>query len=136
MRGQHPLVERYLGALEYRADDVSEEILTAMGKDSGIRVVGRNSARQLRNRDIGERAVHRELGAVLLITGKYQESAGDSIVLSAQLDDSLAGDEVWSDTFRWAPGNRRSLADSIARAMTAALHGRYAGRIVAKSRKV
>jgi TolB-like protein len=77
-------------ALEYRADGISDEILTALGKVPGIRVVGRNAARRYRDRDIEERAVQRELGAALLITGTYQERGG-RIVVSAQLNDSVAG---------------------------------------------
>jgi eukaryotic-like serine/threonine-protein kinase len=115
-------------ALEYRADGISDEILTALGKVPGIRVVGRNAARRYRDRDIEERAVQRELGAALLITGTYEERGG-RIVVSAQLNDSVAGGELAAGSFEIAPGDFRSLADSIARVVAVALHGRYASRI-------
>jgi len=115
-------------ALDSRAEGISDEILTAMGKVPGIQIVGRNWARRYRNRDVQERAVQRELGAALLVTGTYAER-GARIVVSAQLNDTLAGSELWSDSFESSPGNFRSLADSIAREMADALHARYAGRI-------
>ena len=115
-------------ALEPRADGISDEILTAMGKVPGIQIVGRNAARRYREREVEERVVQRELGAVFLLTGTYQESGGH-IVVSAQLDDSVSGRELWSDSFKSEPGDFRSLADSIARLMAVALHARYSGRI-------
>jgi eukaryotic-like serine/threonine-protein kinase len=115
-------------ALDSRAEGISDEILTAMGKVPGIQIVGRNWARRYRNRDVQEEAVQRELGAALLITGAYEER-GARIVVKAQLNDPLAGGELWSDSFERSPGNFRSLADSIARVMAVALHARYAGRI-------
>ena len=115
-------------ALDYRADGITDEILTAMGKVPGIQIVNRNAARRFRGRDVEERVIQRELGAVFLITGKYEERGG-RILVSAQLDDSLSGRELWADAFESAPADFRSLADSIARLMAVALHARYAARI-------
>ena len=121
-------------ALEYRADGISDEILTAMGKVPGIRVVSRNAARRYRQRDVDERAVQRELGVAFLVTGTYQERGG-RIVVSAQLNDSMARGEVWADSFESAPGDFRSLADSIARVVAVTLHARYSGRIGEPTRR-
>ena len=115
-------------ALEYRADGISDEILTAMGKVPGIRIVGRTAVGRYRDRDVEQRVVQRELGAVLLMTGTYHERGG-RIVVSAQLNDSVVGREVWADSVESAPGDSRSLADSIAHLVAVALHARYAGRI-------
>jgi serine/threonine-protein kinase len=115
-------------AIEYRADGISDEILTAMGKVPGIRIVGRNEARRYRERDVEERAVQSVLGAVFLLTGTYQERDG-RIAVSAQLNDSMARSELWQGSFESATGDFRSLADSIARVVAVALHARYAGRI-------
>lgn len=115
-------------ALEYRADGISDEILTALGKVPGIRVVGRNAARRFSGSDVDERDVQRELGAMFLITGTYEARGGRSVV-SAQLDDSLAGGEVWSGSTESASGDIRPLADSIARIMAGVLHRRYSSRV-------
>jgi serine/threonine-protein kinase len=115
-------------ALDYRADGISDEILTALGKVPGLQIVGRNAARRHRDRDVEERAVQRELGAVFLMTGTYQERGG-RIVILAQLNDSVAGGELWAGSFESAPEDFRSLADSIARVVALALHARYAARI-------
>jgi len=115
-------------ALEYRADGIGDEILTFMGKVPGIRVVGRYAARRYRERDVEERAVQRELGAVFLLTGTYREREG-RIVITAQLHDSLAGGELWAGSFESAAGDLRSLTNRIARVLADTLHARYSGRI-------
>ena len=66
-------------ALESRADGIADEILTAMGKVPGIQIVGRNAARRYREREVEERAVQRELGALFLITGTYQQRGDPSL---------------------------------------------------------
>jgi serine/threonine-protein kinase len=115
-------------ALESRADGISDEILTVMGKVSGIRIVGRAAARRYKGRDVEERAVQSELGAASLLTGTYQEHGG-RIVVSAQLHDSAAVGELWGDSFESASGDLRSLADSIARVVALTLHARYRARV-------
>ena len=113
-------------AVEYRAGGISDEILTAMGKVQGIRIVGRDAARRYRDSGVELRAVERKLGAAFLVTGTYQER-GDSIVVTVQLNEATG--ELWADSFESARGGFRSLADSIARAMAVALQARYPGRI-------
>ena len=115
-------------ALEYRADGVSEDILTALGKVPGIRVVNRNAARRYKDRDIEEQAVQRELGAVLLITGTYREREG-RIAIKPQLTDSVARGELLADSYEGAAGEYRSLINSIARVLADTLRARYPGRI-------
>ena len=115
-------------SLEYRADGISEEILTAMGKVPGIRIVGRNAGRRYKDRDIDERAVQRELGAVFLMTGTYQERGG-RIIVSAAVSDSITHGELWAATLQSALADFRSLPDSIARVVAGLLHQRYAGSI-------
>ena len=114
--------------LEYRADGISEDILTAMGKVPGIRVVNRNAARLYRNRDVEELAVQRELGAVLLITGTYEERDG-RITVRAHLNDSVAGGELLAGSFPSAAGDYRSLTNGIARVLIDTLRAHYPGRI-------
>jgi hypothetical protein len=99
-----------------------------MGKVPGIRIVGRNAGRRYKDRDIDERAVQRELGAVFLMTGTYQERGG-RIIVSAAVSDSITHGELWAATLQSALADFRSLPDSIARVVAGLLHQRYAGRI-------
>jgi eukaryotic-like serine/threonine-protein kinase len=115
-------------ALEHRADSFSDKILTAMGHVPGIRIVGRNASLRYKDRNIDEQVVERELGAVFLITGTYQERDG-RITVSAQVNDSITRGELWSDTFEVSTEWRRWLPDSIARVVAEQLHARYAGRV-------
>ena len=115
-------------ALDHRADGISEDILTAMGKVPGIRVVNRNAARLYRGRDVEELAVQRELGAVFLITGAYEEREG-RIVANVQLNDSVVRGELLGDGYGDAAGNYRSLTNRIARVLIDTLRAHYPGRI-------
>ena len=115
-------------AIDYRADGISREILTAMGKVPGIRIVGRNAARRYTRRDIEEGVARRELGAAFLVTGTYEERGGH-IVVSTQLSDLVAGRERWGSSFESAPSDLRSLPDSIARIMADTLHALYGARV-------
>jgi TolB-like protein/Tfp pilus assembly protein PilF len=115
-------------ALEYRAEGISDDILNAIGKVPGIRIVERNAGRRYKDREIDERAVQRELGAVFLMTGTYLEQGG-RIIVSAQVSDSITHGELWGDTFERASADLRWMPDSIARVIAAQLHARYAGRI-------
>jgi len=113
--------------LEYSAEGINDEILTALGKVSGIQIVGRNAGHRYKGGDIDELAVQRELGAVFLITGTYQARDG-RITVSAQISDSITHGELWSDTFV-ASTDWRWLPDTIARLVAGKLQARYAGRI-------
>jgi len=115
-------------ALAYRAGGISDEILTAMGKVPGIRIVSRNAAGRYRDHDIDERAVLRELGAEFLMTGTYEER-GARIIVSARLGDSLTRAGLWAGSFESAPEDFRSIPDSLARVLASALHARYPDRV-------
>jgi len=116
-------------ALDYRADGISDEILTGMGKVPGIEIVGRNAARHYKDRDVvDERAVEREIGARFLVTGTYRQSGG-RLIVSAQLNDSTRRGELWAGSFEGALTDLGSLSDDIARAIADTLHRRYRGRL-------
>ena len=115
-------------ALEYRAEGMSDEILTAMSKVAGIQIVGRNAARRYKGIDvIDERAVERELGARFLVTGTYSQANG-RLVVSVQLNDSLTHGELWAGSFNRETVDFGAVTDSIARGIVDTLRARFAGR--------
>ena len=123
-------------ALEYRADGISDEILTAMGKVPGIQITGRTAAYRYKNqRDVEVQTVARALGARFIVTGTLRESAG-RMVVSAQLNDSLTRAEVWSDTFNRDPKDFASVSADIVRTITDTLRARVGGAFDKKTTKV
>ncbi|MGH7616978.1 MAG: protein kinase domain-containing protein [Gemmatimonadaceae bacterium] len=121
--------------LEYRADGISDELLTAMGKVRGVRVTGRTEAERYKGKiGLDRKTVERDLGARLLVTGTVRESGG-RLVVSAQLNDSTVPSEIWSDTFERDSKSLGSVTDDIARVITDTLRARFGSRIGARSRE-
>jgi TolB-like protein/DNA-binding SARP family transcriptional activator/Tfp pilus assembly protein PilF len=115
--------------LGYRADGMTDEILTALGNVHGLRVVGRNAARRYKGGGIiDERAVSRELGARILLTGTYQQAA-NRVSISIQLTDSVTHAELWSTMFSGDAFDLPGVTNDIARAIIDTLHARFS-RIV------
>jgi TolB-like protein/DNA-binding SARP family transcriptional activator/Tfp pilus assembly protein PilF len=111
----------------YRADGMTDEILTAMSRVPGIQIVGRNAARRYKGRDIiDERSVERDLGARILLTGKYQQ-AGNRVRISIQLNDSMTHAELWSTAFDRDAFDLGGVTNDIARAITDTLRSRFSG---------
>jgi len=123
-------------ALEYRADGISDEILTAIGKTPGIQVTGRTAAYRYKDRrDVDVQSVERALGARFLVTGTLRESGG-RLVVSAQLNDSMTRGELWSDTFNRDPKDFGSVSDDIARTITETLRSRLGGDFAKQASKI
>ena len=86
-------------ALDYRPEEMPDEMLNAVRRVPGIWIVGRNAARRYKDRDtVDERTVERELGVRFLVTGTYQQSGG-RLIVSAQLNDSMTRGELWAGSF-------------------------------------
>jgi TolB-like protein/tRNA A-37 threonylcarbamoyl transferase component Bud32 len=107
---------------EYLADGIRDEVATAMGKVSGVRIIGRSAAFQYRGRrDIDVRQAGRALGARYLLQGSLREGAG-RLSISAQLSDSATGAELWADNFERSPNDLAQVRDDIVRAIGDKLH--------------
>jgi serine/threonine-protein kinase len=116
-------------AQAYLADGMSEELATALGKTSGVRVVGRTAANRFRGqRDVDVRAVGEALGVGLVVQGNLRR-ADDGLVVHAQLTDSKTGEELWADSFQRGAREMLSVRDDITRAIIAALRDRHGGRV-------
>jgi len=114
-------------ALGYRADGMTDEILTAIAKVPGIQIVGRNAARRYKKRDvIDERAVQRELGARILLTGKYVQT-GNRVRVSIQLSDSMKHAEIWSSDFDRDASDLGAVTNDIVHAISDTLRAQFAG---------
>jgi serine/threonine-protein kinase len=118
-------------ALESRSDGIRDEILTGMAKVSGVRIVGRLAGARYKPR-IGltpdVRAIARDLGARLLVTGTMRASGG-RVTLSVQLNDSATTGEVWSDEFVRDSADLPSLTDTVVRSLADTLRARFGSRI-------
>jgi eukaryotic-like serine/threonine-protein kinase len=120
-------------ALDYQSDGMSDEILTGLAKVGGLRIVERIAAMRYKDRTglnpPEVRAVQRDLGARLLITGTVREADG-RVIINIQLNDSVSRSEIWSANFTGGSKDLASTTDEIVQRITDTLRARFPRRIV------
>jgi TolB-like protein/Flp pilus assembly protein TadD len=80
------------------ADGVTEEIIMALARCSGMTVIARNSSFTYRGRAVDVRQVGRDLGAGYVLEGSVRRS-GNTVRITAQLIDATSGAHLWADRF-------------------------------------
>ena len=105
---------------DYFSDGLTEELIHALTKFSGMRVVAFHSAARLRGveQDIGE--VRRQLHVANVLTGSVR-IAGRSLRVRAQLIDTETGVYLWSETFDREMQDVFAIQEEIARAIVRTL---------------
>ncbi len=105
---------------EYFSDGMTDELINALGRVRGLRVVGRTSVFRFKGQpyDIGDVAERLDVGAVLEGTVR---KAGERLRITAQLIDAADGFEIWSDRFETEMTDVFDIQDEICRAMVGAL---------------
>jgi len=81
---------------QYFSDGLSDELRAALARDGRLKVMGQVST-SAAGSDI--KTVSRTLGVAFLLSGGVQR-AGDSIQISAHLNDGRSGNEAWAQTFQ------------------------------------
>jgi TolB-like protein/DNA-binding winged helix-turn-helix (wHTH) protein len=82
----------------YFADGMTEEIRNLLGTIPELRVIGRTSSFQFRDRTQDVRKIGAALGAAYVVEGSVRRS-GEQIRVVAQLIDARDGTQRWSRTF-------------------------------------
>lgn len=111
--------------LQYFADGVSEEILQAVARTRGARVIGRSSSFQFRGRGKSVLHVASELRCTHVLDGSVRRS-GSRIRVSAQLTSAADQITLWSDRFERRIVDIFDLQDEIASAVAGALQVAFA----------
>ncbi len=105
---------------EYFCDGISEELLDALAKVEGLRVVARTSSFSFKgkNADVGE--IGRQLGVANVLEGSLRRE-GNRIRVTAQLIDARNGFHIWSETFERELQGVFAVQDEITRKIVDAL---------------
>ena len=85
-------------AQDYFADGMTEEIITALSRLSGLFVIAKNSSFTYKNRAIDVRQVGQELGVGYVLEGSVRRSR-EQLRITGQLVDTVSGACLWSDRF-------------------------------------
>jgi serine/threonine-protein kinase len=83
---------------DYFSDGLTEEIIAALAQIKGLKVIGRSSSFQFKNRTDDNKKVGRKLGVSNLLDGTVRKQ-GDRVRIVAELVNTDDGSQVWSRTF-------------------------------------
>lgn len=94
-----PFVNRSADAdNEYFSDGITEEIINALTKVSGLRVIARTSSFAYKGKEVDVRKIGQELDVNSILEGSVRK-AGNRVRITAQLVDAENGIHFWSQNF-------------------------------------
>jgi serine/threonine protein kinase/tetratricopeptide (TPR) repeat protein len=105
---------------EYFCDGISEEILYALAKIDGLRVVGRRSSFSFKGKHANVGEVGKKLNVQNVLEGSLRRE-GNRVRIAAQLTDTRSGFHVWSETYDRELASVFALQDEITRSVVEAL---------------
>jgi TolB-like protein/predicted Ser/Thr protein kinase len=105
---------------EYFADGIAEEVLDRLAKVPGLKVVGRASSFQFKDKSTDPAGIGAALGVSYLLEGSVRRDAG-RIRVAAQLVEARTGSQIWSDRFESDVIDVLNVQDTIAAEITRAL---------------
>ena len=111
---------------EYFSDGITEEILNALAKLSGLRVMARTSSFAFKGRNLDVRSVGEQLGARYVLEGSVRR-AGPRMRITAQLIDAAEGHHLWSERYDRDVTDVFAVQDEITGAIRDALSERLLG---------
>ncbi|MBY0330247.1 MAG: winged helix-turn-helix domain-containing protein [Acetobacteraceae bacterium] len=119
-------------ARDFFSDGITDEIIHALGRYSGLRVISRNSVQQFKQREATPRVISSELGARYVVTGSVREAQGEAlgealgeaqgkVRVAVELSDAMSGRVLWSERFEGEGGGVFEIQDRIVRSIVGAL---------------
>ena len=97
---------------QYFADGLTDDVITALSKLSGLFVISRNTAFTFRGEDVSVKSVAEELGVRYVLDGSVRR-AGDQVRINAQLVDATTGKTLWAERFDGDTKDIFALQDDI-----------------------
>ena len=83
---------------DYFSDGVTEDIIAALGRFSGIRVMSRNAVQGFKGKSPSPQTIRDELGARYIVQGSVRE-AGGKLRVAVELSDADKGALLWSERY-------------------------------------
>ena len=105
---------------EYFCDGMSEEILEALAKVEGLRVVARTSSFSFKGKSVNAREVGEKLNVANVLEGSLRRE-GDRVRVTAELINARSGFHLWTETYDRKLEDVFALQDEITRAIVDAL---------------
>jgi TolB-like protein/tetratricopeptide (TPR) repeat protein len=83
---------------EFFSDGITEEILNALAKLGGLRVIARTSSFAFKGKSVDVREIGKALGAGHILEGSVRKS-GNKLRITAQLIEARSGHHLWSEKY-------------------------------------
>ncbi len=103
------------------ADGLGEEVIVALSKLSGLRVMSRSASARLRGSEQPTSAIGREYGVRYVVSGSVRR-AGQRVRVATEIVDALLDVAVWSERYDGALEDPFDLQERVARGVVEALH--------------
>jgi serine/threonine-protein kinase len=111
---------------EYFSDGLAEEIINALTRVPGLKVIARTSAFAFKGKHDDIRRIASALGVSKVLEGSVRK-AGNRIRVTAQLIEPADGTHIWSERFDRELSDVFAMQDEIAAAITSALQVTLSG---------
>jgi serine/threonine protein kinase len=105
---------------EYFCDGMSEEILEALAKVEGLRVVARTSSFSFKGKSVNAREVGEKLNVANVLEGSLRRD-GNRVRVTAELINTRTGFHLWTETYDRELEDVFALQDEITRSIVDAL---------------
>jgi serine/threonine protein kinase len=105
---------------EYFCDGMSEEILEALAKVEGLRVVARTSSFSFKGKSVNAREVGEKLNVANVLEGSLRRE-GNRVRVTAELINARTGFHLWTETYDRQLEDVFALQDEITRSIVDAL---------------
>lgn len=99
---------------DYFSDGITQDIIGALGRFSGLMVISYNSALAYKARNATPADIGRELGVRYILRGNVRQ-AMDRLRVSVELSDTQRGVQLWSERFDGAGRDVFHIQDQIVR---------------------
>src|SRR5262249_57775287 len=98
---------------EYFSDGLSEELIAVLAKIPGLKVIGRNSSFEFKDKSGDSANIGQKLGVAQLIQGSVLRQ-GNQVRIVAEMIKASAGEALWSETYDRAPQDVFAIRSEIA----------------------
>ena len=112
---------------EYFCDGMTEEIIDALSKIGGIRVVARTSSFAFKGKQQDIREIGKKLNVAAVLEGSVRKD-GNRLRVTAQLNSVADGYHLWSETYERELKDVFTVQDEISRAIVNTLQLKLASR--------
>jgi adenylate cyclase len=111
---------------EYFSDGLTEDMINALGRFSGIRLIAYNTVRAYKGRTLTPDQINRELGVRYLVQGSVRQADG-ALRVGVELSDATKGTLLWSERYDGKGMQVFEIQDRIVRDIVGALAVKLTG---------